>query len=403
MSFVERVLVQGADSPTIDAFGRLRVSTPQSLINFKNLTTTDRNIYNVSASGTATSAYLQSDARTRFSVTTTGDSIIYQTFERFVYQTGKSHLILMTGVCSQSTGVTKRLGYWDGTDGIFFQTSGTAETAISWNIWKNGTLTETASQSAWNIDKFDGTGPSGMTLDTTLNQIWWIDLEWLGVGRVRCGFVYRGIMYTAHEFRHSNETGFSSVFMSNPNLRIRYDITSNGSAGTLDAICATVQTEGGDKLDGLGRSCDTSGTTNTIANGSNQAILAVRWQSGKHRGTAFPVRISVCNTASATNPFRWALLLNPTTSTNLTAAAWTAITNSDLEFTANNNYTISNEGYKIASGYADGFTDRDLLDIDLRKIGSSIGGVSDILVLSVHCLGGNSQTFTASINILENI
>jgi hypothetical protein len=45
----------------------------------------------------------------------------------------------------------------------------------------------------------DGTGRSGITLDVTKTQIFIVDLEWLGVGRVRLGFVIDGKIYYCHE------------------------------------------------------------------------------------------------------------------------------------------------------------------------------------------------------------
>jgi hypothetical protein len=55
-----------------------------------------------------------------------------------------------------------------------------------------GTETRVA-QEDWNIDKLDGTGVSGITLDITKAQILWMDIEWLGLGTVRIGFVIDGI------------------------------------------------------------------------------------------------------------------------------------------------------------------------------------------------------------------
>jgi hypothetical protein len=51
-------------------------------------------------------------------------------------------------------------------------------------------------QTNWNIDKLDGTGISGITLDISKAQILWMDIEWLGLGTVRIGFVINGNLFT---------------------------------------------------------------------------------------------------------------------------------------------------------------------------------------------------------------
>ena len=43
-------------------------------------------------------------------------------------------------------------------------------------------------QSAWNLDKMDGTGASGVKLNWTMTQHLVIEYQWLGVGTIRFGF-----------------------------------------------------------------------------------------------------------------------------------------------------------------------------------------------------------------------
>ena len=92
-----------------------------------------------------------------------------------------------------------------------------------------------------------------------------IDYEWLGVGRVRVGFIIDGLIKYCHYFNHSNDDTFTSVYMSSPNLPLRYDIQSDGTnPGELDHICSTVISEGGIEQTGTLRSVD-NGTTEVVA------------------------------------------------------------------------------------------------------------------------------------------
>jgi hypothetical protein len=73
--------------------------------------------------------------------------------------------------------------------------------------------TRRVEQSAWNGDKLDGTGASGLTLDLTKPQILWMDFEWLGVGNVRCGFIINGQYIVCHTYQTANVYG-TSVYMT---------------------------------------------------------------------------------------------------------------------------------------------------------------------------------------------
>jgi hypothetical protein len=92
----------------------------------------------------------------------------------------------------------------------------------------------------------DGTGPSGITLDPTKTQIFWCDIEWLGVGSVRTGFVINGVFYICHVFNHANQE--TAVYMTTASLNCRYEIENTGTTSgtpTMKQICSTVISEGG--------------------------------------------------------------------------------------------------------------------------------------------------------------
>jgi hypothetical protein len=85
-----------------------------------------------------------------------------------------------------------------------------------------------------------------VTLDVTKTQILWFDLEWLGVGNARCGFVIDGQLLIAHVFQNSNTQ--TAVYMQTAILPLRFEIFTTGTtstAATLQQICSTVISEGG--------------------------------------------------------------------------------------------------------------------------------------------------------------
>jgi hypothetical protein len=386
------------DTPAIDAFDRLRTSEPFTIFDSKQLHDKQPLFWDESLGGSATSVHNSANASVEMDVTASAsDFAIRQTKQRFNYQPGKGQLIFMTFYSPQATGATKRIGCFDGTstnnltpnNGIFFECDGT----LSWNIAKNGSTTETVAQSSWNVDKLDGTGKSGITLDMASTQVLVIDFEWLGVGRVRVGFVIDGLIYYVHYFNHANNDTFTSVYMSTPNLPLRYDIQTDGSEATqLDHICSTVMSEGGLEQTGVLRSVDT-GTTHVDADAANTiyAVVGIRLKATYKDVSVLPEFFSMINEQS--QDFRWSLCLNPTIAGTFT---YSDVTNSAVQkatgATAN---TVSDEGLIIDSGYirvtnqGGGSTERKF--VTSLRIGSTIAGTQDELVLCVTPLAASAD------------
>src|SRR5574337_1232065 len=172
-----------------DAFGRLRVADPHSLFDSKHLVDKQALYWDEALTGNGASAFDSANAQVAMTVAGGTDSVTRQTFMRFNYQPGKSQLIYITWRAPQEANVTKRIGYFDGTDGVYFEITGTS---ISWNIIKGGSVTETVTQANWNYDRLDGTGTSGVKLNLANAQLMVIDFEWLSIGRVRVGFLFGG-------------------------------------------------------------------------------------------------------------------------------------------------------------------------------------------------------------------
>ena len=101
-------------------------------------------------------------------------------------------------------------------------------------------------QASWNFDVMDGSGVSGITLDLTKGQVFAIDLQWLGVGRVRFGFFINGSLLVVHQIYNANNVVVP--YMNTANLPCRAIIQNTGTAAgtnTMKQICMAVVSEGG--------------------------------------------------------------------------------------------------------------------------------------------------------------
>ena len=83
-------------------------------------------------------------------------------------------------------------------------------------------------QSEWNIDKADGTGPSGFVLDLTKIQMAYIDYSWYGAGKIRFGFKdANGHVKYMNEFLHNNV--IEEAYMRSGNIPGRYEIENTST------------------------------------------------------------------------------------------------------------------------------------------------------------------------------
>jgi hypothetical protein len=197
---------------------------------------------------TGTGASITHDGTNRcalmtFASTPTGGNAYMQSYEYLPYQPGRSQLIFVTfNMIAAVANVLKFAGYSDGVNGVEFQNNGTVNQFVIYSASSAGN--ETVTQSSWNLDKLDGTGASGFTLDITKTQILVIDIQALYVGRVRVGFDIGGNIIYAHEFLHANL--FASPYIQTANLPVRCGMTCTSTVSTtMNFICSAVISEGG--------------------------------------------------------------------------------------------------------------------------------------------------------------
>lgn len=90
-------------------------------------------------------------------------------------------------------------------------------------------------QSQWNLDKCDGTGPTGFFLRPYRIQMAYIDYSWYGAGKVRFGFKdQRGQVVYVHEFVHNNHK--NEAYLRSGNLPARYEIENVGTPTYVPAL-----------------------------------------------------------------------------------------------------------------------------------------------------------------------
>lgn len=390
MSYLFNNKVGFADN-AVDAFNRLRVSNPFTLFDSQHrYQTNDKwDIFGVTG---GTASYAVTESAVKLSVSTTvGSKCTTETKRVFPYQPGKSLLVFSTfAMNTPKEGLQQRVGYFGITggatagtpyNGIYLQQDGlTLSLCLA-----SGSLstTTTVNQSQWNADKFDGTGGSSRTLDVTKGNIFWMDIEWLGVGDVRCGFVVDGKPVVAHTFHNDNVN--PTTYMTTAVLPLRYEIqntTAQAAGSTMTQICSSVISDGG--YEGFSRRYNVThdgATLKTLTTaGTQYPIIALRLNSNRIDSVIVPSNISVIvqeTTNNKPDTVQYRILLNPT----LTGGSWNTHYNGNVDY--NNTATAVSGGTDIIGGYissSGAFSVSDINDFNFQ-LGRTQVGASDVIVL----------------------
>ena len=348
----------------VDAFGRARVSNPVTLFDSFHRYQDNGKIGTANSSGT-TVTHDANSSSVLLNVGTANNNYVYRESNRvFAYQPGKSLQILETFVMAPAqTGLRQRYGYFNADNGFFLEQDGH-------NIYfvkrskSTGTIVETrVAQADWNIDALDGSNvgpdpqgtptqnrnPSGLTLDLSKSQILWHDIEWLGVGSVRVGFVINGKFIHCHTWNHANLLDIP--YMTTACLPLRCEIQNTAdtaNTSNLRVICATVISEGGYQLTGRPRTAgQLPNTSYTLATaGVYYPVAAIRLKSERPDAIVVPKNINLMAKTGNGTTQKWALI----SGANVTGGTWvSAGTDSSVQY--NITGTGLTGGNQLKAGY----------------------------------------------------
>ena len=364
----------------LDAFGRLRVAGCFTTFNYypspmTNNTSLDVDVW-VSRQTGGTQTY-NSENYINMPISGVGTTYSLRTTKQpIIYQPGKSRLFYMTGVLMDtiSSNTTSQMGFFDVnssvppviTEGTYFKCDGTKF------YWEDVTQVGTTSvdQSFWNIDTFNGSGPSGKTLTVPANAnktfLIVIDQEWLGVGRLRCGFVIDGVIYYAHQFLHN---GLTVQYTKTPRISLSYYIYGTTTANAMRQMCSTSIIEDGYFSTGRINNVDVPINSLVAVNiANNRVLLGLRIQSGFPKSTFFLKDLFLYYTGGSTKYAQFKVQMFSTNGSigalTGTALTFDPLTNSSIEYCIGNGTTyVSTEGFVINSGYLDSQTSSTIVSV----------------------------------------
>jgi hypothetical protein len=382
----------------VDAFNRLKTSQPFTLFDSQHrYQENDKWDTETAVSGTTT--FMPNESVVNMNVTAaSGSKVTRETKRTFPYQPGKSLLIFSTFVfASKKTNLRQRVGYFGAKNGIYLeQVDNTVYLVL--RTYVGGSVDDTTykvQQSSWNGDRFDGTGESGRTADFAKANIMWIDIEWLGVGDVRVGFVVDGRPIVAHTFHNDNLR--TTTYMTTAILPIRMEIENidtTSSSSTAKHICNTVMSEAG--YEGFSKRFNVTRNGSTVTTlttaGTQYPMIALRLNSSRLDSVVIPSNLSVVLEETASNKpdtVMYRVLLNPT----LTSGTWVTHYNGNVDY--NITATAVSGGTDIIGGYISSSSSLSISNInDFNfQIGRTQYGVSDVFALTFTPINAGAKAY----------
>lgn len=383
------------DTPLDDAFARVRVATPQSLFEVNHQWDLNPLLMDQIVVGSGAVA-LAAPVATLSVGAVNNDRIVHQSHRYLAYQPGKSQRVSITGVLAANTSSLSGMGYGDDSDGIFFEQD---STGLYVNLVSSTGQSSRVAQANWNVDKFTGSGVSGVTLDPTKAQHLVIDQQWLGVGRVRVGFFIGGRIFYAHQFDFSNSA--TTLYSRTASLPVRWFLKSTGTSATMSAGCASVISEGGHDPIGQFRSAGRTSSVSVGSSGSRIPLITIR-PSATHNSVTNRAAVVLIgwSALSSANVF-----LEVITNATLTGASFSAEASAngfaDVDTSATvlalgTRSEILTSGYvgvgtgNASTGVSNGFDPR-----ALQAVLNAAGSVADTITLCASGLGSAATVFGA--------
>jgi len=380
-----------------DAFGRVRVSEPYTLFESQHRYK-QNDKFDTLVTGTGNTEYKINESVVNMGVNTdSGAKVIRESKRVFSYQPGKSFLVMNTfAFAPLKEGLRQRVGYFGNNNGIYLEANGTSVALVKRSFVTGSIVEERVEQADWSYDSFDGTGFSkqlggpehGSGIDLNKANIFWLDIEWLGVGDVRTGFAVDGQFCPAHVFHNDNKN--PTTYMTTAVLPIRYEIenvSSTSSNSTMKQICSTVISEGGYQGRNKARSqtMDLGSFKDLTAANTYYPVMSLRLAPSRIDSVVIPRNIDLTAITNITSVLHYKVVVNST----LVNSSFSDCFGNTVQFDVSaNSQSNPSTGILIKSGYITtsqkgGSLDFGAIEEFEYQIGRTITGTSDVITIYV--------------------
>lgn len=395
-------------TPQLDSYGKLRIANQRTMMSFEQTYTSKPDIkFDTLTTGSGIRTYNNNESSSTLTCTTNAsDSVIFQSRDYIVYQSGSSTLFLFTAIIGeQKTNCNQFIGYFDNRNGVYFTMNGSTGINVGYRSDVTGTVVDTLiPRSSWNQDKLDGSGPSGITVDFTKIQLWYLDFQWQGSGKIRWGIYKNGHVILIHTISFANT--LISPYIAIPTLPVRFQISNIGttaSSTSMKAICVAVTLESTTDPSGFSFG-QMSNIGPTPAANVLTPILSIRlkntFHSQRNRIKMILKKVSLIST-NANNVYSFSIVWNGT----LTGGVWGDVSTIASGVEWDQSSTGITGGVTIESGLfnstnsSNEFSQHNYLSYNGFPYGLNVNGTSSIiLTLAVTRIQGNGSVIFGGLN-----
>jgi len=408
-----------AEDYTRDSYARQRTVSPATL--FESDFNDGQETCDWAEAVTATGAVAYSAPYVTLSAPAAADDATWQTRRFMPYQIGKSAMVILHAVLDDGTGAAGDIaeaGYNDGSDGWLFRfTVGGSLQVVEQESVDTGSE-QAVSRAAFNVDPLDGTGPSGLDLSATFDDIagarmiYWIEVNW-AAGSATLGIVYNRAFLPLHRFDDSSpgtvraaNSSLVDPITARADLPLRFYVSGSTGGIVLRAFGAAMSSDGGQLAPGRCFSTATSAVVPVLAglDLTEQWLLALRPTSGT-RSLIRPLRLdATIRTGARHVEFRVIRLISPVSPSiddildGGTAVAFSAVDSacSRAEFAVNYDdpnfldkpLDLTGADYKVLARAYDTSSMIPIAESALSELTSDIAGVRDVLIITARRLDG---------------
>jgi hypothetical protein len=380
----------------VDTAGRIRTVLPVEIFSYYFSHTAHPLRFNTTNFNSATGSVALDNANGTADLTNSlsaNHKVNFSTRKYIRYTPGQTHKITIAArIGSPATGVEKRWGIFTEFNGFFFRQTSSGLSVVIRRGGAGDPITETTiTQANFNRDKLDGSGASGLNLNTDNHGIYIIEWDWHGAGVIKFGIVYRHEVVYCHEFEYDFTQQSPSI--RSPSLPINIEIlntlTQTVAPSISIAACSAYRDGFGSLLPTYSFAASRGASSVTVGSGALIPLISIRPKlsfNGLLARIALVPKLVQVQTTS--NDLYVQVLYN----TTLTGATFNSVdVNSNAEFdiaaTAYTGGTVIWEGYlSISRGEI-------IADLEKWELNVSyLNNQAETLTVVARSLGNNNAT-----------
>jgi len=375
---------------------RRKISTSRQIFFNTYQYTKDPQIWDEETTGTASSTFSEFAGGIFLEVgSAAGDEIIRQSRNVVQYIPGRANEVTFAIRLNDfAEGVRKRFGVFDEFNGTYFEKGEDDYYVVIRRNTPTGIVERRVPRAEWNVDRFDGTGPSQLEFQEDKLQMFCLEYEWYGAGVVEYKVIFDNNSYPLHRFNSANIEDLP--WSNTPYVPIRFEITNvAGTSGTHQMLTGSTAVASEGDEGPLGREENITTPLTGVTTGDANVfipVLSIRLKSDRLNGVVIPIEFQ---TATLDNTGLFFRVMRDVTLTgaNFQSVDDNSFVEYDHDASAFTGGSIIQTGYSAPTNQGEVFS---FPERTIRQLGrNDMGTTSQTFTLLAATVSGNKDVFSS--------